>query len=159
METLIAQSPTGDSLTQRAAFERVFGSRYVKSTMCRHRGVWRKAQGPLRERFEAMGNDEGACWGEFVRRFEGRPSSKSSVRQRNRNANGNGEVRGGALGTTGLPPPPSSGGVMLFVAGSGPGSGSRVAAGDGVQPPSAVIRREEEKNVDERPIMDSLQKP
>src|SRR5258707_8337341 len=31
------------SLTQRVAFERVFGCRYVKSTVCRHRAVWRRA--------------------------------------------------------------------------------------------------------------------
>lgn len=65
-------------MTQRAAFERVFGSRYVKSTVCRHRGVWRKAAGPLREQFERMGTDERACWGEFVRRVEGRPPGKAA---------------------------------------------------------------------------------
>ncbi|KAG6916723.1 hypothetical protein DXG01_005603 [Tephrocybe rancida] len=65
------------AMTQRAAFERVFGSRYVKSTVCRHRGVWRKAAGPLREQFERMGTDERACWGEFVRRVEGRPPGKA----------------------------------------------------------------------------------
>lgn len=73
MEALISQSPTGASMTQRAAFERVFGSRYVKSTVCRHRGVWRKAHPGVREQFEKMGGDERACWGEFVRRVEGRP--------------------------------------------------------------------------------------
>ncbi|KAG6877688.1 hypothetical protein C0992_009431, partial [Termitomyces sp. T32_za158] len=65
-------------MTQRAAFERVFGSRYVKSTVCRHRGVWRKSAGPLREQFERMGTDERACWGEFVRRVEGRPPGKAA---------------------------------------------------------------------------------
>ncbi|KAH0589810.1 hypothetical protein H2248_000005 [Termitomyces sp. 'cryptogamus'] len=65
-------------MTQRAAFERVFGSRYVKSTVCRHRGVWRKAAGPLREQYERMGTDERACWGEFVRRVEGRPPGKAT---------------------------------------------------------------------------------
>ncbi|KAF8075732.1 hypothetical protein FPV67DRAFT_1354898, partial [Lyophyllum atratum] len=82
MELLIRQPPPGANgtatpMTQRTAFERVFGSRYVKSTVCRHRGVWRKASGPLREQFEAMGADERACWGEFVRRIEGRPPSKA----------------------------------------------------------------------------------
>lgn len=72
METLVSQS----SMTQRAAFERVFGSRYVKSTVCRHRAVWRRANRALREQFEAMGSDERACWGEFVRRVEGRPPGK-----------------------------------------------------------------------------------
>ena len=69
MDTMVAQSPTA---TQKAAFERVFGCRYVKSTVCRHRGVYRKADAGVRSMFEAMGNDERAVWGEFVRRVEGR---------------------------------------------------------------------------------------
>ncbi|KAF8127265.1 hypothetical protein EV363DRAFT_1223528 [Boletus edulis] len=70
MDVLVAQSPTA---TQKVAFERVFGCRYVKSTVCRHRGVYRKADPSVRNLFEAMGNDERAVWGEFVRRVEGRP--------------------------------------------------------------------------------------
>ncbi|KAF9233356.1 hypothetical protein BU15DRAFT_8401, partial [Melanogaster broomeanus] len=62
------------TVTQKMAFERVFGCRYVKSTVCRHRGVYRKADAGLRGSFEGMGNDEKAVWGEFVRRVEGRPS-------------------------------------------------------------------------------------
>lgn len=76
MDLLISQSPTGASMTQRTAFERVFGSRYVKSTVCRHRAVWRKAPRLLREQFEHMGIDDRACWGEFVRRVENRPPGK-----------------------------------------------------------------------------------
>lgn len=76
MDLLISQSPTGASMTQRTAFERVFGSRYVKSTVCRHRAVWRKAPHGLREQFEEMGTDDRACWGEFVRRVEGRSPAK-----------------------------------------------------------------------------------
>lgn len=79
MDLLISQSPTGANMTQRTAFERVFGSRYVKSTVCRHRAVWRKAPRLLREQFEAMGTDERACWGEFVRRVENRPPGKHST--------------------------------------------------------------------------------
>lgn len=71
MDAMVAQSPTA---TQKAAFERVFGCRYVKSTVCRHRGVYRKADASVRNLFEAMGNDERAVWGEFVRRVEGRPA-------------------------------------------------------------------------------------
>lgn len=71
MDAIVAQSPTA---TQKAAFERVFGCRYVKSTVCRHRGVYRKADVSVRNLFEAMGNDEHAVWGEFVRRVEGRPA-------------------------------------------------------------------------------------
>ncbi|KDR71056.1 hypothetical protein GALMADRAFT_229712 [Galerina marginata CBS 339.88] len=78
MDLLISQSPTGASMTQRTAFERVFGSRYVKSTVCRHRAVWRKAPRLLREQFEQMGTDDRACWGEFVRRVENRPPGKHS---------------------------------------------------------------------------------
>lgn len=77
MDLLIASSPSGASMTQRMAFERVFGSRYVKSTVCRHRAVWRKAPRALREQFELMGSDDRACWGEFVRRVENRPSAKN----------------------------------------------------------------------------------
>ncbi|OAX36032.1 hypothetical protein K503DRAFT_867853 [Rhizopogon vinicolor AM-OR11-026] len=73
MDALIAQTPNS---TQRVAFERVFGCRYVKSTVCRHRGVYRKADGAIRSMFEGMGTDERAVWGEFVRRVEGRPSGK-----------------------------------------------------------------------------------
>ena len=71
MDAMVAQSPTA---TQKAAFERVFACRYVKSTVCRHRGVYRKADPSVRNVFEAMGNDERAVWGEFVRRVEGRPA-------------------------------------------------------------------------------------
>jgi hypothetical protein len=78
MDALISQSPSGASMTQRTAFERVFGSRYVKSTVCRHRAVWRKAPAGVRDQFEAMGGDERACWGEFVRRVEGRPPGKAA---------------------------------------------------------------------------------
>ncbi|KAF8189662.1 hypothetical protein BJ912DRAFT_1058911 [Pholiota molesta] len=77
MDLLISQSPPGASMTQRAAFERVFGSRYVKSTVCRHRAVWRKAPRGIREQFEQMGTDDSACWGEFVRRVEGRAPAKA----------------------------------------------------------------------------------
>lgn len=73
MDALIAQTPNA---TQRVAFERVFGCRYVKSTVCRHRGVYRKADAAIRSMFEGMGTDERAVWGEFVRRVEGRPSGK-----------------------------------------------------------------------------------
>lgn len=78
MDLLIAHSASGAGMTQRQAFERVFGSRYVKSTVCRHRAVWRKAHQSLREQFEAMGSDDRACWGEFVRRVEGRPPGKGA---------------------------------------------------------------------------------
>lgn len=77
MDLLISHASSTGGMTQRQAFERVFGCRYVKSTVCRHRAVWRKANQHLREQFEALGSDERAFWGEFVRRVEGRPPGKS----------------------------------------------------------------------------------
>ena len=78
MDALISRSSGNSNMTQRTAFERVFGSRYVKSTVCRHKTVWRKAHQTLREQFESMGADDRACWGEFVRRVEGRPPGKNA---------------------------------------------------------------------------------
>ena len=78
MDVLISRSSGHSNMTQRTAFERVFGSRYVKSTVCRHRTIWRKAHQTLREQFESMGADDRACWGEFVRRVEGRPPGKNA---------------------------------------------------------------------------------
>jgi hypothetical protein len=72
-----ALANTQPSLTQRAAFERVFGCRYVKSTVCRHRAVWRRADEDMRAAFVKLGRDERAMWGEFVRRVEGRASGLS----------------------------------------------------------------------------------
>ncbi|XP_006457596.1 hypothetical protein AGABI2DRAFT_196224 [Agaricus bisporus var. bisporus H97] len=75
MDALVAQSANGSTMTHKAAFERVFGSRYVKSTVCRHRGVWKRAHVGVKTQYEAMGHDDRAYWGEFVRHVEGRPSS------------------------------------------------------------------------------------
>ncbi|KAI6035881.1 hypothetical protein EDC04DRAFT_3064581 [Pisolithus marmoratus] len=69
MDTITTQTPT---ITQRVAFERVFSCRYVKSTVCRHRAVYRKADSAIREAFERMGSDEQAAWGEFVKKVEGK---------------------------------------------------------------------------------------
>ncbi|PCH41716.1 hypothetical protein WOLCODRAFT_71312 [Wolfiporia cocos MD-104 SS10] len=68
MDALIAAQP---GTTQRVAFERVFACRYVKSTVCRHRGVWRRARADVRERFESMGVDPCAVWTEFIKHVEG----------------------------------------------------------------------------------------
>ncbi|KIL63384.1 hypothetical protein M378DRAFT_179324 [Amanita muscaria Koide BX008] len=73
MDRLITQTP---NLTQRVAFERVFCTRYVKSTVCRHRGVWKRASREMRDHFITMGNDERASWTDFVRTAEGRPTLK-----------------------------------------------------------------------------------
>lgn len=67
MDELIRATP---SLTQRAAFERVFGCRYVKSTVCRHRGVWKRADAGLKDGFVRMGAGEGALWNEFVKKTD-----------------------------------------------------------------------------------------
>ncbi|KAL0581444.1 hypothetical protein V5O48_000598 [Marasmius crinis-equi] len=71
-------SVTTPNMSQKLAFERVFGSRYVKSTVCRHRGVWRRAPREIRIEFESYGDDERGSWGEFVRRVEGKPPGKSA---------------------------------------------------------------------------------
>ncbi|KAF9224537.1 hypothetical protein BS17DRAFT_80422 [Gyrodon lividus] len=92
MDTMVAQSPTA---TQKMAFERVFGCRYVKSTVCRHRGVYRKADVSVRSLFEGMGNNEGAVWGEFVRRVEGKPSTGKVGGTGEDDAGLHGEMRGG----------------------------------------------------------------
>jgi len=75
MDKIVAQSTNGSTVTHKTAFERVFGSRYVKSTVCRHRGLWKKAHPNIKAQYQAMGHDERACWGEFVRVVEGRSSS------------------------------------------------------------------------------------
>lgn len=79
MDALIAQQP---SLTQRSAFERIFSCRYVKSTVCRHRGVWRRAPKVLRETFEHMGQDERGLWSEFIKRIEGGTGRTDTVRSK-----------------------------------------------------------------------------
>ncbi|KAF8665671.1 hypothetical protein AX16_000124 [Volvariella volvacea WC 439] len=101
MDVLSASTPSGGSgMTQRTAFERVFGSRYVKSTVCRHRSVWKKASQDLKDQFERMGNDQQAAWSEFVRRVEGRPPVKLGM-------NLEGTVFAGiAPGGPSAPPPP-----------------------------------------------------
>lgn len=78
MDSLVAQQPT---LTQKCAFEKVFGCRYVKSTVCRHRSVWRRADDGVKAAFESMGTDERAVWGNFVKQVEGRrkPDGTSAV--------------------------------------------------------------------------------
>ncbi|KAF9457385.1 hypothetical protein BDZ94DRAFT_1227961 [Collybia nuda] len=150
MEALITQAPAGAAITQRVAFERVFGSRYVKSTVCRHRGVWKKAKGPLREQFEALGTDERACWGEFIRRVEGRPPAKGL---------------GASLGT---PVPVSLPATAIMMYSGHPGAvvqGQMVMMGgsgapDNVQTPMMPVRTGEDgSRVEEEPIMASLQKP
>ncbi|KAI0092890.1 hypothetical protein BDY19DRAFT_926960 [Irpex rosettiformis] len=78
VDDLVSQTP---SVTQKAAFERVFGCRYVKSTVCRHRSVWKRADNNLREQFKRMGTVERALWGEFVKKTgfqrEGQKNGKS----------------------------------------------------------------------------------
>jgi len=76
MDLLIANRASSGRMTQRQAFKQVFGCRYIKSTFCRHRALWRKANNSTKESFAALGTDEGAFWGEFVRRVEGRQPRK-----------------------------------------------------------------------------------
>lgn len=88
------------TLTQRVAFERVFGCRYVKSTVCRHRGVWRRAGEDVRDYFEGLGKDERAVWGEFVRKVEGRASGLQGGGENGGNGHGGAEGSSNA-GTSG----------------------------------------------------------
>ena len=78
MDLLIANRASSGAMTQRQAFEQVFGCRYIKSTLCRHQALWRKANNTTKEYSEALGtdSDEGAFWGEFVKRVEGRQPGK-----------------------------------------------------------------------------------
>jgi hypothetical protein len=95
MDVLISRPSGHSNMTQRTAFERVFGSRYVKSTVCRHKTIWRKAHQTIRDQFESMGADDRAFWGEFARRVEGRPPGKNAgpdvVSQTNSQTPSNGE--------------------------------------------------------------------
>ncbi|KAI8984877.1 hypothetical protein BD414DRAFT_462616 [Trametes punicea] len=80
------------ALKQDEVFRRAFGLPYVKSTFCRHRGLWRQASAAMCAEFEEMGRDARACWGEFVRRVEGRVESARGGRK------GRARARGGAHG-------------------------------------------------------------
>lgn len=63
-----APGPVGAShLTRKAAFERVFEAKYVKSTVCRHLSVWRRADTASIQECHNM------PWNDFVRRIEGKP--------------------------------------------------------------------------------------
>jgi hypothetical protein len=63
------------SITQKKAFEDVFGCRHVKSTVSRHRNIWKRAPLVLKEE---MGNSERTLWGEFVRIVEGKQPGKAA---------------------------------------------------------------------------------
>ncbi|TCD66203.1 hypothetical protein EIP91_001650 [Steccherinum ochraceum] len=79
MDQMIAQQP---SVTQKLSFERVFGCRYIKSTVCRHRAVWKRADPTIKDSYEAMGLDERAVWGDFVKKVEGKLSKDSAASSR-----------------------------------------------------------------------------
>ncbi|TFK33678.1 hypothetical protein BDQ12DRAFT_690748, partial [Crucibulum laeve] len=143
MDALIAQSPSGASMTQRTAFERVFGSRYVKSTVCRHRAVWRKAPRALREQFEAMGTDERACWGEFVRRVEGRPPGRAAT-----------STTGSNTASVDLSP---TQGVLMYHSHSGNSHATMLASLNSGENMQQQQRTEEEEEPADEPVMDSLQ--
>ncbi|KAF8632425.1 hypothetical protein AX17_004866 [Amanita inopinata Kibby_2008] len=140
MDRLVVQTA---NMTQRAAFERVFGSRYVKSTVCRHRGVWRRASRSMRDQFSELGNDERASWSAFVRAVEGRQSSKASSRGR------------GMM-------PSASHDVITFSDGESGTQGGMIGIGtspDGLQGQGVTSHNDNAGPVVEEPIMDSLQNP
>jgi hypothetical protein len=76
--SLISRSSRHSNMTQRIAFERVFGSHYIKITVCRHKTIWRKAHQTIRDKFESMGEDDRAYWTEFVNVWRGRPPGKNA---------------------------------------------------------------------------------
>ena len=58
---------------QRGAFERVFGCRYVKSTVGRARLYWKRASPEIKEHFLALNpNDQRGKWQNFVHLMDGR---------------------------------------------------------------------------------------
>lgn len=104
MDNMIAGQPT---LTQKVTFQKVFGCRYIKSTVCRHRAVWKRADPNLKDMFERMGSDERAVWGEFVKKAEGKVTGNNnghgSHGSQNVDAN---HTNGPSAGPSHLPPPP-----------------------------------------------------
>ncbi|KAK2459400.1 hypothetical protein APHAL10511_008587 [Amanita phalloides] len=141
MDRLVAQTP---NMTQRVAFERVFGSRYVKSTVCRHRGVWKRAPSTMRDQFISFGNDERALWGEFVRTVEGRQSAKAAAARSVAVVSSVSHETIPFVADTG-----AEGELVDVRAGSDPLQGQGVSGGHENGVPGAV----------EEPIMDSLQHP
>ncbi|CAL1701910.1 unnamed protein product [Somion occarium] len=97
MDGMIAAQPT---LTQKSTFQTVFGCRYIKSTVCRHRAVWKRADPALKDAYERMGSDERAVWGEFVKKAEGKLSNVHGNGSGNGHANGNISQRSSLDATT-----------------------------------------------------------
>ena len=138
MDRLVAQTP---SMTQRVAFERIFGSRYVKSTVCRHRGVWKRASPATREQFIALGHDERVLWGEFVRTVEGRQTAKS-------------------VGSRIVASVPSSAHEAIAFSADAGAEGELVDVGDGSDALQGQgVGHDSTSSAVEEPIMDSLQNP
>ncbi|KAK7696471.1 hypothetical protein QCA50_001128 [Cerrena zonata] len=99
MDAMISSQPT---LTQKSTFQKVFGCRYIKSTVCRHRAVWKRADPNLKEGFERMGSDERAVWGEFVKKAEGKVTANGHM---NGNGHGSHPSQGVDTSQTNGPPP------------------------------------------------------
>lgn len=129
MDELINQTP---SLTQKAAFERVFGCRYVKSTVCRHRGVWRRADKHLKDTFKRMGKGERALWGEFVKKTDFRREGQKSKLQQHEHEDEHMAALDYGLGTVGALGLNLVSGVMMNVNG-------RMTDGMSDDPPMASL--------------------
>lgn len=125
----------------------------MKSTVCRHRAVWRKAPAGVREQFEAMGGDERACWGEFVRRVEGRPPGKagSAGGGLTQSKNGTGSAGGGGVGGDSMQAPQKQQRQPQVMAYHGP-PGTLLQGMNGQQ---SVVQEDGSG----KPVMDSLQSP
>ncbi|KAI0637566.1 hypothetical protein C8Q77DRAFT_1070099 [Trametes polyzona] len=176
MDDVAAKEP---ALKQDEVFRRVFELPYVKSTFCRHRALWRAADGRVRAEFEHMGRDPRACWGEFARRVEGREDmGRKGGRGRVPGKAGSGKPQGvgGTQGEEGeegaqqaqermmnvigisLPM------IMATIPGQMHGAGSSAGAtgvglGSGPVGQSGASAREDVRPQGEEPVMGSLRPP
>ncbi|KAI0640538.1 hypothetical protein C8Q79DRAFT_443229 [Trametes meyenii] len=133
------------ALKQDEVFRRVFGAPYVKSTFCRHRALWRLAAPQMRTAFEERGRDEGAGWGEFARRVEGKGERARVAKARARAARAGVEEA-----VMGVP--------LQMLRGAGQSLGAAVGVGV-VSPPMLGVMRLPGPMGGEEPVMGSLRPP
>ncbi|TDL18440.1 hypothetical protein BD410DRAFT_900882 [Rickenella mellea] len=73
MSTLIANAPTAGSIRQKAAFESVFGCKYVKSTTGRAKLYWKRASEEVRAHFLSIPQGDAAGrWANLVHLMDGK---------------------------------------------------------------------------------------
>ncbi|KZT04190.1 uncharacterized protein LAESUDRAFT_622609, partial [Laetiporus sulphureus 93-53] len=54
-------------ITQRSAFEKVFGLLHIRNTFCRARKIWFGSLEETRARFAAYGKTDHGKWREFIK--------------------------------------------------------------------------------------------